>query len=68
MSGWDIFRPVYRTYLSTKDIQWIKKFCMNKLPTGKQVHNRDHYHDKRCASCWHIKEDDDHMFQCSKRS
>jgi hypothetical protein len=64
---WDIFRPVYRKYLSTKGIQWMHKFCIKKLPTGERVHKRDHYHDKRCASCWHTKEDDDHIFQCTKR-
>ena len=38
-----------------------------KLPTGERVHKRDHFHDKRCASCWHCTEDDDHIFQCIQR-
>ena len=65
---WDIFGPVYyKKYLSTKGIQWMHKFCIKKLPTGERVHNkRDHFHDKRYASCWYIKKDDDHIFQCVK--
>jgi hypothetical protein len=64
---WDIFRPVYKKYISTKGVQWMHKFCIKKLPTGERVHRRDHFHDKRCASCWHTLEDDDHLFQCIKR-
>jgi hypothetical protein len=45
----------------------MHKFCIKKLPTGKRVHTRDHFHDKRCSSCWHEIEDDDHILQCSKR-
>ena len=63
---WDIFRPVYKKHLATKGIQWIHKFCIKKLPTGERIHQRDHFHDKRCASC--LKdEDDDHILQCTKR-
>jgi hypothetical protein len=64
---WDIFRPIYKKYISTKGVQWMHNFCIKKLPTGERVHTRDHFHDKRCASCWHNLEDDDHIFQCSKR-
>jgi hypothetical protein len=64
---WDIFRPVYKKHMSSKGIQWIHKFCIKKLPTGERVHKRDHFHDKRCASCWHCTEDDDHIFQCIQR-
>jgi hypothetical protein len=64
---WDIFRPVYKKHVSSKGVQWIHKFCIKKLPTGERIHKRDHYHDKRCASCWHTSEDDDHIFQCNKR-
>ena len=46
----------------------MPKFCIKKLPTGERVHKRYHYHDRRCAPCWHVKEDDDHIFQCMKRS
>ncbi|OEU13908.1 hypothetical protein FRACYDRAFT_242262 [Fragilariopsis cylindrus CCMP1102] len=63
---WDIFRPVYKKHLATKGIQWIHKFCIKKLPTGERVHQRDHFHDKRCASCLE-HEDDNHILQCSKR-
>ncbi|OEU11448.1 hypothetical protein FRACYDRAFT_245187 [Fragilariopsis cylindrus CCMP1102] len=63
---WDIFRPVYKKHLATKGIQWIHKFCIKKLPTGERVHQRDHFHDNRCASCLE-DEDDDHILQCSKR-
>ena len=63
---WDISRPVYRKYLPTKGIQWMHKFCIKKLPTGERVHKRDHFHDKRCASCWYVKEDENHLFQCAK--
>ena len=45
----------------------MHKFFIKKVPTGGRVHKRDHFHDKRCASCWHVKEDDDHIFQCDKR-
>jgi hypothetical protein len=45
----------------------MHKFCIKKLTTGERVHTRDHFHDKRCASCWHTLEDDDHILQCSKR-
>jgi hypothetical protein len=45
----------------------MHKFCIKKLPTGERVHKRDHYHDKRCTSCWHTLEDDNHIFQCVKR-
>jgi hypothetical protein len=51
----------YKKYISTKGVQ-----CMHK-PTGESVHTRDHFYDKRCASCWHTLEDDDHILQCSKR-
>jgi hypothetical protein len=64
---WDIFRPVYNKHISNKGVQWMHRFCIKKLPTGERVHKRDHYHDKRCASCWHTIEDDNHIFQCVKR-
>jgi hypothetical protein len=64
---WDIFRPVYKKYTSAKGVQWMHKFCIKKLPTGERIHKRDHFHDKRCASCWHTLEDDNHIFQCKKR-
>ncbi|OEU18182.1 hypothetical protein FRACYDRAFT_236453 [Fragilariopsis cylindrus CCMP1102] len=64
---WDIFRPVYKKYLSTKGIQWMHKYCIKKLPTGERVHKRDHFHVKKCASCGWDKEDDDHIFQCEQR-
>jgi hypothetical protein len=64
---WDIFRPVYKKYVAKNGIQWMHKFCIRKLPTGERVHKRDHFHDKRCASCWHTIEDDDHLFSCIKR-
>jgi len=64
---WDIFRPVYKKHLASKGIQWLHKYCIKKLPTGERIHKRDHFHDKRCASCWHSIEDDDHLFQCKKR-
>jgi hypothetical protein len=64
---WEIFRPVYRKHISTNGVQWLHKFCIKKLPTGERVHKRDHFHDKRCASCWHTNEDDDHIFQCIQR-
>jgi hypothetical protein len=59
---WDIFRPVYRKYIAKRGIQWMYKFCIRK-----RVRNRDHFHDKRCASCWHTLEDDDHIFRCTKQ-
>jgi hypothetical protein len=64
---WDIFRPVYKKYISNKGVQWMLKFCIKKLPTGERIDRRDHFHDKRCASCWHTLEDNDHIFQCVKR-
>jgi hypothetical protein len=63
---WDIFRPVYKKHISTKGVQWMHKFCIKKLRTGERAHKRDHFHDKRCASCWHTLEDDNHIFQCNK--
>jgi hypothetical protein len=54
-------------YISNKGVQWMHKFCIKKLPTGERVHKRDHFHDKRCATCWHTLEDDNHIFQCAKR-
>ena len=44
----------------------MHKHCIKKLPTGERVHKRDHFHDKRCASCLD-DEDDDHIVQCTKR-
>jgi hypothetical protein len=64
---WDIFRPVYKKHIASKGIQWLHKYCIKKLPTGERIHKRDHLHDKRCTSCWHTLEDDDHIFQCVKR-
>ena len=64
---WDIFRPVYKKHIASTGIQWLHKHCIKKLPTGERIKKRDHFHDKRCASCWHPVEDDDHIFQCSKR-
>ncbi|OEU19894.1 hypothetical protein FRACYDRAFT_235957 [Fragilariopsis cylindrus CCMP1102] len=63
---WDVFRPVYKKRLTTKGIAWMHKFCIKKLPTGERVHKRDHFHDKRCASCLD-DEDDDHILQCDNR-
>jgi hypothetical protein len=48
---WDIFMPVYKKHVASQGIQWFHKFCIKKLPTGERVHKRDHFHDKRCASC-----------------
>ena len=67
LTDWDIFRPVYKKYLSTTKIQWMPKFCIKKLLTGERIHKRDHFHDKQCVSCWHDEEGDDHVFQCVKR-
>jgi hypothetical protein len=64
---WDIFRPVYEKYTSAKGVQWMHKFCIKKLPTGKRIHKRDHCHNKKYASYWHTLEDDNHIFQCNKR-
>jgi hypothetical protein len=64
---WDIFRPVYKKLISSIGIQWLHKYCIKRLPTGERINKRDHFHDKRCASCWHSVEDDDHMFRCVKR-
>jgi hypothetical protein len=64
---WDIFRPVYKRYIVKNGIQWIHKLCIRKLPTGERVHKRDHFRDKRCASCWHAVEDYNHIFSCFKR-
>jgi hypothetical protein len=64
---WDIFRPVYKKHVSSQGVQWLHKFCIKKLPTGERIHKRDQFHDKRCASCWHTVEDDDHIFTCDKR-
>jgi hypothetical protein len=67
MIGWYIFQPVYKKYTSNKGVQWMHKYCIKKLPTGDRVYKRDHLYDKRCASCWHTLEDDNHIFQCVKR-
>jgi hypothetical protein len=64
---WAIFRPVYKRYVAQNGIQWMHKFCIGELPTGERVHKRDHFHDKRCASCWHTVKDDNHVFSCVKR-
>jgi hypothetical protein len=48
-------------------LQWVHKFCTKKFPTGERIHKRDYFHDKRCASCWHALEDDNHIFQCKQR-
>ena len=64
---WDIFRPVYKKYITKNGIQWMHKFCCGKLPTGKRVQERDQFHDKRCASCLEPVEDDDHIITCKKR-
>ena len=64
---WDVFRPVYKKHLASKGIAWLHKYCIKKLPTGERVHQRDHFHDKRCASCIIKDEDDDHIFTCEKR-
>jgi hypothetical protein len=45
----------------------MHKFCAGKLPTRERVHKRDHFHDKRCASCWHTAENDNNIFTCVKR-
>jgi hypothetical protein len=53
--------------MTAKGVQWVHKFCNKKLPTGERIHKSDYFYDKRCASCWHALEDDDHIFQCNKR-
>ena len=64
---WDIFRPVYKKYITKNGIQWMHKFCCGKLPTGQRVQKWDYYHDKRCISCLQPVEDDNHIFTCEKR-
>jgi hypothetical protein len=76
---WNIFeetgtfpdRSTRSTYQSKTGIQWPyknTKYCIKKLSTGERVHIRDHFHhDKRCVSCWHSIEVDDHLFRCTKR-
>jgi hypothetical protein len=64
---WDISRAVYKKYIVKNGIQWMHKFCIGKLPTGERVHKQDYFHEKRCASCWHTVEDDNHDFTCVKR-
>jgi hypothetical protein len=44
----------------------MHKFCIKKLPPGERIHKRDHFHNERCASCWHTIEDDNHIVQCNK--
>ena len=63
---WDVSRPVYKKHIVVKGIQWLHKFCIKKLPTGEKVNRRDHFHDRRCASCCHSVDDDD-LFTCIKR-
>jgi hypothetical protein len=58
---------VYKKVLARKGIKWLHKFCIKKLPTGERVHKKYHFHNKRCASCWHSVKDDDHFFTCMKR-
>jgi hypothetical protein len=33
---WEVFRPVYKKYIATKGVQWMHKFCIEKLPTGER--------------------------------
>jgi hypothetical protein len=33
---WDIFRPVYKKYTSSKGIQWIHKFCIKNYPQVRE--------------------------------
>jgi hypothetical protein len=63
---WDIFQPVDKKFTTAKGVQWMHKFCIKKLRTGERIHKVDHLHDKRCASCWHTIEDDNHVLQCKK--
>jgi hypothetical protein len=36
---WDIFRPVYKKYTSTKGVQWIHKFCTKNYQQEREYTN-----------------------------
>ena len=37
---WEIFTPVYRKK-TNKNLKWMNKFCMRKLPVGERIHSRE---------------------------
>ena len=63
--NWEIFTPVFRRH---KNLKWINKFCIQKLPVGQRIHAKKSKYDERCCSCWANSETDDHLLQCPKRS
>ena len=63
---WEIFTPVYRKQ-TNKNLKWMNKFCMRKLPVGERIHSRESKFEERCCSCYANCETDDHLIQCPKR-
>lgn len=64
--NWDLFRPIYRKQ-AKKNLQWINKLCLRNLPTGHQLNKINNCEITKCCSCGANVEDDDHLFQCTKR-
>ena len=63
---WDIFRLVYMKR-ARKNLQWINKYCLRNLATGKRMNQQSGTDDERCCSCGAALEDDAHLFQCKDR-
>ena len=63
---WEIFTPAY-CQQANKNLKWMNKFCMQKLPVGERIHSRESKYKERCCSCYANCETDNHLLQCPKR-
>ena len=64
---WDIFCFIYHKQ-AKNNMQWINKFCLQNLQMEKQLHQIDSCEVIQCCLCGASTENDDHPFQCKKRS
>ena len=59
---WDTFSTVFSKSKGKRN--FLTKFCVNHLPTGKRLHERVGTENNLCPTCLADIETDDHLVQC----
>ena len=59
---WDTFSTVFAKSKGKRN--FLTKFCVNHLPTGKRLHDRVGTENNLCPTCLAETETDDHLLQC----
>ena len=62
MIDWDTFSTVFSNSKGKRN--FLTKFCVNHLPTGKRLHDRTNTENNLCPTCMVDTENDDHLLQC----